>query len=192
MHTMTQEEARKAHLRRILDIAECRGNRDDLSAECAARRLIAGLPAYWHSAVSSTGAAAALVSLANHGTRTIDEALSSTYGAGSESLLLSGSRATDALDALIPLNAEAAHELLMAYSRYGTFRELREVLSREREAIMSPHMPERTSIPDTYRMMHEAAQARFSEREREAHWGHPVTDPEKLGMIDAVQAGLEG
>src|SRR5690606_14547449 len=103
-----------------------------------------------------------------------------------------GRSGDDALDALIPLNAEAAHELLMAYSRYGTFRELRELLGRERDAIMSPHMPARTSIPDFYAKLHEAARKRFGEREREAQWGHPVTDPEKLGLVAAVRAGLEG
>lgn len=179
MHPMTPEEARTAHLQRLRDLADCRRNHDDISAENAVRNLIAGTPAYWCMANSPTSLPAYATQLANSG----QSLLSAMQRMEPDTMARRIDIATAIYDQIIPLNDAAVAELELCYRMQSTFRD--DIRQREERAIMEPWHPERQS--DNSRAfwsdLHDKAQQRFQERKRDAHWCKPV---ERVGLEVAV------
>ena len=122
--------SREDHIQRLRDLGECLKNRDDVTIEQQVRKIMAGQPAYWFR--GRTSGATWVVELSacdehNHSFLKALEAFVERHP---------GVTVLEILDGVIPLNAEAVHELQLCYRLQSSFRD--NLADRERKAIFDP------------------------------------------------------
>jgi hypothetical protein len=115
------------HIQRLHDLSLCLNNRDDITIAQTVRNLEEGKPAFWYR--GRTSGATWVVDL-SHAHGSFLKALEAFVARKPNVDVL------EILDGVIPLNAEAVHELALAYRLQSTFRD--DLADRERRAIFDP------------------------------------------------------
>lgn len=182
------------HIQRLHDLSLCLNNQDNLGWEAEADNLTHGRPAYWY--VGRTSAAMWVVWMA----RTEDHNHSFLRALEAFVARKPTVDVLEVLDGVIPLNAEAVHELGLCYRLQSTFREDVELADRERRALFDPEFFDGMSdeMRARWERQYEAIQQRWANRreaEYEARKGIGKTAALVIALAnidDAARAAVEG
>lgn len=123
------KETMTTAMARIATFADRLDNPNSLTAEYAARNIVEGKPAFWHTEGYSNGPAGAFLSEVN---RLASIEAGAVYLRGF--FPARGYGSVEFLDRLLPLNDAAVDDLAGAYAAAGSFRDLSELIRRTERA----------------------------------------------------------